>query len=337
MHPHAPGPHATPTLMRTTRRRRHALAAGLCWLAAAAQAQTFPSQAITLLIPYPPGGSADMLARPLAPLLQQALGQPVVLDYKPGAGGTIATAQLARSKPDGHTLLMVLAAHTINPSLYARLPYDTRKDFVPVSLVATLPMLLSAPLGTPANTVPELISYARAHPDRLSFASAGNGNTSHLAGEIFKASTGTQILHVPYKGSGPAVVALLGGEVSMMFDSISTSLPQVRAGKLKALAVTGAQRSPLLPDVPTVQESGVPSFVVNGWYGVIAPAGTPSEVVQQLSQALVKAARNPQLQSQLQAYGYDIVASSPEAFGQHIDAELLRWKEAVQSSGAKIE
>lgn len=317
--------------------RRGALTACAFWIGAAAHAQSFPSQPITLLIPYPPGGSADMLARPLAPILQRDLGQPVVLEYKPGAGGAIATAQLARAKPDGHTILMVLAAHAINPSLYARLPYDTRKDFAPVSLVATLPMLLSAPLSTPANTIPELISYARAHPDGLSFASAGNGNTSHLAGEMFKSATGTRMLHIPYKGSGPAVVALLGGEVSMMFDSISTSLPQVRAGKLKALAVTGEKRSPLLPDVPTVKESGVPSFVVNGWYGVLAPAGTPPEVVHKLNQALVKAARDPKVSSQLVGYGYEIVGSTPDAFARHIDAELLRWKEAVQSSGAKIE
>lgn len=312
-------------------------ACALCLSGAAVHAQSFPSQPITLLIPYPPGGSADMLARPLAPILQRELGQPVVLDYKAGAGGAIATTQLARARPDGYTILMVLAAHAINPSLYARLPYDTRKDFAPVSLLATLPMLVSAPLSTPANTIPELIGYARAHPDKLTFASAGNGNTSHLAGEMFKAATGTQMLHIPYKGSGPAVVALLGGEVSLMFDSISTSLPQVRSGKLKALAVTGDRRSPLLPDVPTVKESGVPNFVVNGWYGILAPAGTPPDVIQKLNQALVKAVRDPKVQSQLASYGYETVGSTPEAFGSYIDAELVRWKESVSTSGAKIE
>ena len=190
-------------------------------------AGAYPDKPITLLIPYPPGGSADMLARPLGAALQKKWNQPVVLEYKPGAGGAIASSQLARAKPDGYTLLMVLAAHAINPSLYPSLPYDTRRDFAPVSLVATLPMLVSAPLSTPANDIPELIAYARQHPGKLSFASAGNGNTSHLAAEMFKHRTGTDMLHVPYKGSGPAVVALLGGEVSLMFDSISTSLPQV--------------------------------------------------------------------------------------------------------------
>ncbi|MGH8817535.1 MAG: Bug family tripartite tricarboxylate transporter substrate binding protein, partial [Achromobacter pestifer] len=259
------------------------IAASLCALSLGVQAApVYPDKPITLLIPYPPGGSADMLARPLGAELQKKWGQPVVLEYKPGAGGAIASAQLARAKPDGYTLLMVLAAHAINPSLYPSLPYDTRRDFAPVSLVATLPMLVAAPLSTPANTIPELIAYGKSHPGKLSFASAGNGNTSHLAAEMFKNQTGVDMMHVPYKGSGPAVVALLGGEVSLMFDSISTSLPQVQAGKLKAIAVTGERRSSLLPDVPTVAES-VPGFVVNGWYGVLAPAGTPPAVVDALS------------------------------------------------------
>src|SRR5690606_34995922 len=279
---------------------------------------SYPDRPITLLIPYPPGGSADMLGRPLSAALQERLGQPVVLEYKPGAGGSIATAQLARARPDGHTVLMVLAAHAINPSLYKSLPYDTRKDFAPVSLVATLPMLVAAPLSTPADNIPQLIDYARAHPGKLTFASAGPGNTSHLSAEMFKTATGIQMLHVPYKGSGPAVVALLAGEVSLMFDSISTSLPQVKAGKLKALAVTGEVRSPLLPEVPTVQESGVPGFLVNGWYGILAPAGTPPGVVDTLSRAIADALREPGLRQQLAGYGYAPVGSTPQAFGQLI-------------------
>lgn len=313
------------------------LATAVMGLVTFAGAQSFPTQPITLLIPYPPGGSADMLARPMLATLQKELGQSVVLDYKAGAGGTIATGLLARAKPDGYTVLMVLAAHAINASLYSKLPYDTRKDFAPVSMLATLPLLLAAPLATPANTVPELIAYGRAHPDKLTFASAGNGNTSHLAGEMFKTATGVKMLHIPYKGSGPAVVAMLGGEVSMMFDSISTSQVQVRAGKLKAIAVTGDKRSPLLPDVPTVKESGVPSFVVNGWYGILAPAGTPPDVVAKLSQALNKAVRDPKVAAQLTESGYEVVGTTPEAFGSHIDAELIRWKDAVQASGAKVE
>ncbi|MNI60543.1 Tripartite tricarboxylate transporter family receptor [compost metagenome] len=230
---------------------------------------------------------------------------------------------------------MVLAAHAINPSLYPSLPYDTRKDFAPVSLVATLPMLVAAPLSTPANNIAELIAYGKSHPGKLSFASAGNGNTSHLAAEMFKSQTGADMMHVPYKGSGPAVVALLGGEVSLMFDSISTSLPQVQAGKLKALAVTGERRSPLLPDVPTVAET-VPGFVVNGWYGVLAPAGTPPAVVNALSRAIADAVAVPALKQQLMGFGYETVGSTPEAFASHIDRELGTWKQAVEQSGAKV-
>lgn len=308
---------------------------GVVCLAAAHAAPSYPDKPITLLIPYPPGGSADMLARPLGAELQKKWGQPVVLEYKPGAGGTIASAQLARAKPDGYTLLMVLAAHAINPSLYPSLPYDTRRDFAPVSLVATLPMLVAAPLSTPANTIGELVSYGKTHPGKLSFASAGNGNTSHLAAEMFKNQTGVDMMHVPYKGSGPAVVALLGGEVSLMFDSISTSLPQVRAGKLKAIAVTGERRSPLLPDVPTVAES-VPGFVVNGWYGVLAPAGTPAEIIDILSRGMAEALAVPALKQQVEGYGYEVVGSSPAVFADHINRELATWKQAVETSGAKL-
>lgn len=310
------------------------MAAGVMGLA---RADAFPTQPIKLLIPYPPGGSADMLARPLSNELQKELGQPIVLEYKPGAGGTIATTQLARSAPDGYTVLMVLAAHAINPSLYRNLPYDTRKDFAPVSLVASLPLLVAAPLSTPASNMQELVAYARQNPGKLTFASAGNGNTSHLAAEMFKSVTSTDMLHIPYKGSGPAVVALLAGDVSLMFDSISTSVSHVQSGKLKALAVTGTNRSPLLPDVPTVQESGFPDFAVTGWYGIIAPAGTPPAVVDRLNQAFAKAAKQPQIEAQLNGMGYEVIASTPSAFGQHIEEETARWQKLIENAGVQLQ
>ncbi|NYT37446.1 tripartite tricarboxylate transporter substrate binding protein [Allopusillimonas soli] len=297
-----------------------------------ATAFAFPDQPIRLLIPYPPGGSADALARPLTPILEKELGQSVVVDYRPGGGGVIATSELARAKPDGHTILMVLAAHAINPSLRSSLPYDTEKDFAGVSLLATLPLIVAAPKSTPADDIPSLIKYAKAHPGELTFASAGPGNTSHLAGELFKVSTGTDLLHVPYKGSGPAVIALLGGEVSLMFDSISTSLPQVRAGKLKALAVTGKERSGLLPDLPTVGET-VDGFEVSGWYGILAPAGTPPEAIQKLNKAFVAAVKNPKARAQLENIGYSIDGSTPEAFDAHIKREIKRWADIIESSG----
>lgn len=302
---------------------------GLAW------SQSGSTQPLTLIIPYPPGGSADMLARPMLPELQKKLGRTIVLDYKAGAGGTIATQALARAKPDGNTILMVLTAHAINDALYPSLPYDTRKDFAPVSLVATLPLLVAAPLATPANTIPELIEYARKNPDKLSYASAGNGNTSHLAVELFKTQTGTQMTHIPYKGSGPAVIAMLGGEVNLMFDSISTSYQQVKTGKLKAIAVTGAKRASILPNVPTVAET-LPGFEVNVWYGILAPAGTPAAVVNTLSKAFADVAADPKVRAQLNDNGYEMVGSTPAAFGQHIEAELKMWNKAVKDSGAKI-
>ncbi|WP_026639526.1 Bug family tripartite tricarboxylate transporter substrate binding protein [Bordetella petrii] len=310
------------------------LAAGVMGLAHAAD---FPSQPIKLMIPYPPGGSADMLARPLSAELQKALGQPIVLDYKPGAGGTIASAQLARAEPDGHTVLMVLTAHAINPSLYRNLPYDTRKDFAPVSLVAQLPLVVAAPLATPADNMQELVAYAKKNPGKLTFASAGNGNTSHLAAEMFKSVTDTDMLHVPYKGSSPAVIALLAGDVSLMFDSISTSVSHVQSGKLKALAVTGDNRSSLLPDVPTVKESGFPDFSVTGWYGIIAPAGTSPEVIDRLSQAFARAANQPQIKAQLNGMGYDVIASTPSEFHTHIDRELTRWGKLTKDAGVQMQ
>lgn len=300
-----------------------------------AWSQSSSTQPLTLIIPYPPGGSADLLARPMLPELQKKLGRTIVLDYKAGAGGTIATQALARAKPDGNTILMVLTAHAINDALYPSLPYNTRKDFAPVSLVATLPLLVAAPLATPPNTIPELIEYARKNPDKLSYASAGNGNTSHLAVELFKSQTGTQMTHIPYKGSGPAVIAMLGGEVGLMFDSISTSYQQVKTGKLKAIAVTGAKRASILPNVPTVAET-LPGFEVNVWYGILAPAGTPPAIINTLSQAFADVAANPKVKAQLNENGYEMVGSTPAVFDKHIEVELAKWRKAVKDSGATI-
>ncbi len=303
---------------------------------AVVHAQTFPSQPITLIIPYPPGGSADVLARPMLLELQKKLGQTVILDYKAGAGGTIATSALARSKPDGYTLLMVLAAHAINDALYPSLPYDTRKDFAPVSLVARLPLLVVTRPSLPVNTLSELIAYAKANPGKLSYGSAGNGNTSHLAAEMFQAATGTKMEHIPYKGSGPVVIALLSGEIDLMFDSFSTSYPHVPTGKFKPLAVAGAKRAALLPDVPTISET-VPGFVIDGWYGILAPAGTPKSVVDTLSKAFAEVANTPSVKAQLNASGYEVVGSTPEAFAKTIDDDLIVWAKAVKDSGAKIQ
>ncbi|PHY07374.1 MAG: MFS transporter [Alcaligenaceae bacterium] len=318
------------------RRLRYALSVGALALSSAVLAQSTATQPITLLIPYPPGGSADMLARPMLPELQKKLGQTIVLDYKAGAGGTIATSALARAKPDGQTILMILTAHAINDALYPKLPYDTRKDFAPISLIATLPLLVAAPLSSPFNTIPELIAYAKANPDKLSYASAGNGNTSHLSVELFKTQTGTKMIHIPYKGSGPAVIAMLGNEVSFMFDSISTSFQQVKAGKLKAIAVSSLTRAEILPNTPTIADT-LPGFDVTVWYGILAPAGTPVAIVDKLSQAFAAVASDSKIKAQLAESGYATLGSTPAAFGKHIDAELTKWSKAVKDSGATIQ
>ncbi|WP_375199048.1 Bug family tripartite tricarboxylate transporter substrate binding protein [Cupriavidus metallidurans] len=300
-------------------------------------ADAWPSRPIQLLIPYPPGGSADLLARPLGAKLQERLGQPIVLDYRPGAGGTIATQALARSKPDGYTLIMVLAAHAINPSLYPKLPYDTRKDFAPVSLVANLPLILAGSPSLKARNVPELIAAAKAAPGTITFGSAGNGNTGHLAGELFDSMAGVKMTHVPYKGSAQVVNAMLAGDIQLTFDSISTSMPQIRAGRMTALAVTSAKRAAMAPDVPTLAEAGVPGFDINGWYAILAPAGTPRAVVDKLSSEIAAVLTQPELRSQLAANGYEPVGSTPAALGAHIDAELVRWNKVVREAGVKLE
>jgi len=324
------------------RRRIFALAGILLGTTSSAWSQpaatpAWPDRPIQLLIPYPPGGSADLLGRPLAMKLQERLGQNVVLEYKPGAGGTVASQALARAKPDGHTLILVLAAHAINASLYPKLPYDTRKDFAPVSLVANLPMIVAASSSLKANTIPELIAAAKAAPGKLTFGSAGNGNTGHLAAEFFSAQAGIKMTHVPYKGSAGVVNAMLAGEIDLTFDSISTSWPQIKSGRMRALAVTGEKRASISPDVPTMIEAGMPGFVINGWYAILAPAGTPTPVVERLSKEIAAVLTLPDLRAQIMAGGYEPVGSTPQALSAHIEAELMRWSKVVKDSGAKVD
>lgn len=326
-------------------RKRKALTAALGGLMAVSAissvfAQTtpaWPERPIQLLIPYPPGGSTDLIARPLSAKLKDRLGQPIVLDYKPGAGGTLASNIAANAKPDGYTLIMVLAAHAINHSLYPKLPYDTRKDFTPVSLVANLPLLVAGSSKLKAGSVQELIAEAKANPGKIMFGSAGNGNTSHLAAELFSSVAGIKMTHVPYKGSAQMVTAMLAGEVDVVFDSASTSLPHVQSGKLRALAVTGDKRLPMIPDVPTMQEAGVPNFVVNGWYAIVAPAGTPASIVERLSREIAAVVKQPEFKSQLESGGYQLVGSTPAALATHIESEIQRWSKVVKESGARID
>ncbi|MBP7661034.1 MAG: tripartite tricarboxylate transporter substrate binding protein [Burkholderiaceae bacterium] len=299
-------------------------------------AQAYPSKPIRFIMPYPPGGSSEILARPIAHELTKSLGQSVFVDFKPGGGSTIGADTVAKSPPDGHTVVMMLTAHAINASLMPKLPYDTVRDFASVTLAATLPLVVVVPAQSPFRTIGDLIAFAKANPGKLNFASAGPGNTSHLSVEYFKSVVGLDMTHVPYKGSGPAIIGLLGREVDFMFDSLSSSLPQIQAGKFRAIAMSTLKRSRILPDVPTIHESGVRGFDVSVWYAILAAAGTPAPIVQRLNAEFNKAMRAPEAREKIEAAGYDIVGSTPEQLDAFIKAEIVRWAKVVKDSGATI-
>jgi tripartite-type tricarboxylate transporter receptor subunit TctC len=313
------------------------IVAGLA-LAGPAKAQDYPSKPIRLVVPFAAGGATDVLARLVGERLTASLGQQVVVDNRPGAGGNIGSDIVARAEPDGYTILMgAVGTHAINPSLYPKMPYDPVKDFAPVTLVASVPNVLVVNPEVPAKSVEELIDLAKAKPGELNFASSGNGTSIHLSGELFKAMTGTDIVHVPYKGSGPAVTDLLGGQVQMMFDNMPSSLPHVKAGKLRALGVTSAKRSPALPEVPTIAEAGVPGYDATSWFGILAPAGTPEPVVTRLQGAIVQALGEPEMRQRMADLGAEPVGDTPAEFGQFIAAEIAKWAKVVNDAGVKLE
>lgn len=301
-------------------------------------AQTFPSKPVKILIGFPAGGPLDAHARLLADKLAAQLGQPVVIDYKAGAGGTVGAEAVARSEPDGYTLLMAnTGTMVINPAIYSRLSYQTLKDFAPVARTAQQPLALLVNPAVPARSVAELVALARARPGQLNYGSAGNGGISHLVPEMFKRATGTFIVHIPYKGSAPAFTDLMAGQVQLMAESIPQAAQYVKAGKLRALAVTSGQRNPALPDVPTMIEAGVKGFDVVGFYGVLAPAGTPRPVLERLSAAFKAVLESPDLRSRMVQQGADPAFLGHEDFGRFLAAELPRWAQAVKDSGAKLD
>jgi len=311
-------------------------AAALAAPAPAAFAQAYPAKPIRFIMPYAPGGSSEILARPIAQELTRNLGQSVFIDFKPGGGTTIGADVFAKSAPDGHTLVMMLSAHAINATLMPKLPYDTVKDFASITLAATLPLVVVVPAQSAIRSMADLIATAKARPGKLTFASAGPGNTSHLSVEYLKSLLGLDMIHVPYKGSGPAIIGLLGGEIDFMFDSLSSSLAQIRAGKFRAIAMASARRSRILPDVPTVAESGVPGFDVSVWYSVLAAAGTPAPIVQKLNAEIIRAMRAPEVKEKIEGFGYDIVGSTPEQLDSFIKSEIVRWGKVVKDSGASV-
>jgi tripartite-type tricarboxylate transporter receptor subunit TctC len=298
----------------------------------------YPNRPIQLVVTVPPGGAADFVARLIGSKLSDALGQTVVISNRAGAGGTTAAAQVAKSDPDGYTLLLnTIATHGIGPHIYANLPYDPAKDFSPVILIAKLPLIMAVNAELPARSVNDVIALAKAKPGELTFCSAGSGGAPHLAGELFKSLTGTKLLHVPYRGSGPAVIDLIAGRITMMFDATPSLLPNITAGKLRPLAAASPQRHRLLPDVPSFAELGYPGMDIALWYGVVAPGGTPASVVQRLNAALVKILDMPDIRKSLADQGADVQSGTAEAFDAFMRNESARWSTVVKQAGIKPE
>jgi len=293
---------------------------------------------VRLIVPYPPGGSADILARAIGQKLGDGLGQQVIIDNRPGAGTAIGAEATAKAAPDGYTIMLgTVSSHAINPALIPGLKFDPIKDFAPVSLVASIPFALIVHPSLPAKSVKELIALAKAKPGSLNYSSAGNGTSNHLAGELFKSMTGTFMVHIPYKGSAPALNDLIAGQVQLMYDLVLTAAPHVKSGAVRALAVTGRERSAALPGVPTVAESGVPGYEVTAWFGFFAPAGTPVAVVNTLNAETVRAMRLQDLRDRLGSQGAEPVTSTPEQFSGYVKDELTKWTRVVKASGMKAD
>ncbi|MDM0076214.1 tripartite tricarboxylate transporter substrate binding protein [Variovorax sp. J2P1-59] len=304
-----------------------------------AQAQTFPTKPVTLVIPFPPGGPTDAMARTLAAEIKDHLGQPVIVENRAGAGGNIGADYVARAEADGHTLLFGTSGPlAINASLYRKINYDPVKSFAPVIQVGHLPNILVVNPSVPAKDVRELIAYAKAHPGKLSYASSGNGASSHLAGVLFNGIAGTDLQHIPYKGTGPALNDLLGGQVSMSFTDVLTALPYVKAGKLRALGIATAQRSQALPDLPTLAEQGVTGYDVSVFFGIVAPAGTPPATIAKLNKAFADALATPKVKQLFASQGLEPAPSNtPEQLGKYIGAQVTKWSSVVKQSGAQLD
>ena len=331
--------------MNSIDRRQLLLAsAGSLLLPASARAQAaWPTKPVRVVVPFAPAGTTDILARALTPELSKVFGQPFVIDNKPGAGGNLGADAIAKSAPDGYNLLMgTVGTHAINAALYPKMPFDPVKDFVPIVLVAGVPnVLVMNPAKAEAygiHNVADLIRYAKANPGKLNMASSGNGTSIHLSGELFKSMTGTFMLHFPYRGSGPALLDLLGGTMDLMFDNLPSALPHIKSGKLKALAVTSAQRSAALPDVPTVAEAGpIKGFDASSWFGLFAPAGTPMEIVNRINQETAKSFQSPAFKERLLSQGAIPGGQPPAEFAKFIAAETAKWTKVVKVSGAKVD
>ena len=306
-------------------------------VAGSAFAQTYPAKPIRIVVPFGAGGPADIYARVIAQRLAAPLGQQVIVEDRPGAGSAIGSDAVAKSAPDGYTLLMISNTHTINETLNPKLPYNLLRDFAPITQVNVMPNVLVVSPTSPVNSVKELVALAKSRPGKLNYASSGSGTPYHLAAELFKAMTDTNIVHIPHKASGEARASVLGGQVDMMFDSLPTTVQQIKAGKLKGLAITSTKRSPLLPNLPTVAEAGVPGYEADLWLGLVAPAGTPAAIINRLHDETVKILQSPEVQASFHQQGVEAAGTTPAQFGAFLKNEVERWGKVVKFSGAKVE
>ena len=318
---------------------KYLLALAMLCAVSLADAQTaYPSKPIRFVVPFTPGGSGDIFARPIAQKMSESMGQQVIVENRPGSGGVLGSEVVAKAAPDGYTMMMGLTANVaVNPALYAKLPYDPLRDFAPVTLVASAPYVLLVPVSLPAHNVKELIALARSKPGELAYVSLGSGSMGHLSGEMLASMGGVKLLHVPYKTLGQAIPDLISGQVQLLFLGIASAQSQVKSGKLRAIAVSGARRSPVLPQLPTVAEAGVKGFDLTGWYGVFVPAGTPQDIIARLHGEIVKALALPDVRERLSAAGAEVVGNSPREFDKFVRSELVKWAKVVKLSGAKVE
>ena len=317
---------------------RYVVAVFALAVAVGAQAQPFPNRVVRIVVPFPPGGSTDLLARKLAEKLQGSMGQPVIVENKPGAGGAVGSEFVAKAPPDGYTVMMgVTGSHGISVSLNPKLPYHPLKDFAPISMVVSAPLVIVVGPSFPANTLAEYVAYAKSKPEQVTHSSPGNGTSMHLTGEMFNLAAGLRLVHVPYKGSAGAVNDLIGGQVQSMFGDFLVVLPQVKAGRIRALAVTSARRHPLLPDVPTVAESGYPGFEALSWQGLFAPAGTPADVVARLNAETVKALSSEDFREAFAKQGFLVAGSTPQEFRAFIEAEIPKWARIIKAGHVTLQ
>src|SRR5436190_6852699 len=317
--------------------RRGLLAGAASLVALPARGETFPSKPVQLIVPLGPGGINDIISRLIAAKLTESWGQPVIVVNKPGAGGIIGSEAVTKAAPDGYTILMVYSSHMVNPSLYSKLPYDSVRDFAPITLVNTVNLVLTVSPTVPVNSVQELIALAKAKPGTLNFGTSGIGSLGHLAALRFAKAAGIDVVHVPYKSAPEVITAMLRGDASFYFDSPITALPFIRSGKVKALAVTSAARSSVMPDVPTIVEAALPGFEVLGWNGLLAPAGTPKPTIDKLNADIVRILRRQEVVDQLKERGVDVVGNSPEDFATRISADIAKWRDIIVAAGIKIE